>query len=93
MISFLKELESRNELLYWAGWVFLGGSLLCLLMMLISDQGTLVRCRTDEISVLGRNTQGVRVIRLKAGESLVNAARIEEPEDEAEAVEDDSPSE
>ncbi|MDG1708049.1 MAG: DNA gyrase C-terminal beta-propeller domain-containing protein, partial [Emcibacteraceae bacterium] len=28
-------------------------------MMLISDQGTLVRCRTDEISELGRNTQGV----------------------------------
>lgn len=51
-------------------------------MMLISDQGTLVRCRTDEISELGRNTQGVRVIRLKQGELLVNVARIEEPEDD-----------
>ncbi|MDB2410592.1 DNA gyrase subunit A [Pseudomonadales bacterium] len=51
-------------------------------MMLISDQGTLVRCRIDEVSELGRNTQGVRVIRLKEGESLVNVARIDEPEED-----------
>jgi len=51
-------------------------------MMLISDQGTLVRCRTDEVSELGRNTQGVRVIRLKESESLVNIARIEDSADE-----------
>ncbi len=50
-------------------------------MMLISDQGTLVRCRTDEISELGRNTQGVKVIRLRDGELLVNVARIEEPDE------------
>ncbi len=49
-------------------------------IMLISDQGTLVRTRSDEISVLGRNTQGVRVIRLKEGESLVGVARVEESE-------------
>ncbi|NNC54600.1 MAG: DNA gyrase subunit A, partial [Pseudomonadales bacterium] len=47
-------------------------------MMLISDQGTLVRCRTDEVSELGRNTQGVRVIRLKESEALVSIARIED---------------
>ncbi|MGB1191394.1 MAG: DNA gyrase C-terminal beta-propeller domain-containing protein, partial [Pseudomonadales bacterium] len=51
-------------------------------MMLISDQGTLVRCRIDEVSELGRNTQGVRVIRLKEGESLMNVARIDEPEED-----------
>ena len=51
-------------------------------MMLISDQGTLVRCRTDEVSELGRNTQGVRVIRLKEGESLVSVARIEDTDNE-----------
>ncbi|MCK7597105.1 DNA gyrase subunit A [Microbulbifer sp. CAU 1566] len=50
-------------------------------IMLISDQGTLVRTRVDEVSVLGRNTQGVRVIRLKDGESLVGLARIQETED------------
>ncbi|MGB5325996.1 MAG: DNA gyrase subunit A [Pseudomonadales bacterium] len=51
-------------------------------MMLISDQGTLVRCRTDEVSELGRNTQGVRVIRLKQGESLVSIARVEDTDDD-----------
>ncbi|MFA0810796.1 DNA gyrase subunit A [Microbulbifer epialgicus] len=51
-------------------------------MMLISDQGTLVRTRVDEVSVLGRNTQGVRVIRLKSGEKLVGLGRIEEAEGE-----------
>ncbi|MFD1216341.1 DNA gyrase subunit A [Microbulbifer celer] len=50
-------------------------------IMLISDQGTLVRTRVDEVSVLGRNTQGVRVIRLKEGERMVGLARIEEAED------------
>ena len=49
-------------------------------VMLISDQGTLVRTRVDEISVQGRNTLGVRVIRLKEGEQLVNVARIAETE-------------
>ncbi|GAA5525359.1 DNA gyrase subunit A [Microbulbifer aestuariivivens] len=51
-------------------------------IMLISDQGTLVRTRVDEVSVLGRNTQGVRVIRLKEGENLVGLARIQESDDE-----------
>ncbi len=53
-------------------------------LMLISNQGTLVRTRADEISVLGRNTQGVRVIRTKTDESLVSVERIEEPEDDDE---------
>ncbi|TNE78852.1 MAG: DNA gyrase subunit A, partial [Gammaproteobacteria bacterium] len=58
-------------------------------VMLISDQGTMVRTRSEEISVLGRNTQGVRVIRLKENESLVGLARIEEQEEayDEEAVE------
>jgi len=51
-------------------------------LMLISDQGTLVRTRADEVSVQGRNTQGVRVIRLKSDEHLVSVAQIEEPDEE-----------
>jgi DNA gyrase subunit A len=51
-------------------------------LMLITDQGTLVRTRGDEVSILGRNTQGVRVIRLKQGEKLVGLERIEEPSEE-----------
>ena len=50
--------------------------------MLISDQGTLVRTRTDEIAVVSRNTQGVRVIRLKDEENLVGVERIAESEDD-----------
>lgn len=49
-------------------------------IMLISDKGTLVRTRVDEVSVQGRNTQGVRLIRLKEGEKLVGLERVEEPE-------------
>ncbi|MBR9805219.1 DNA gyrase subunit A, partial [bacterium] len=56
-------------------------------MMLISDQGTLVRVRADEVSQLGRNTQGVRVIRLKTNEHLVRVARIEDSDEAAEAAE------
>lgn len=47
-------------------------------IMLISDQGTLVRTRVDEVSVLGRNTQGVRLIKVKTGEHIVGLERIQE---------------
>lgn len=50
-------------------------------IMLISDKGTLVRTRVDEVSVQGRATQGVRLIKLKEGETLVGVARVEEPEE------------
>jgi DNA gyrase subunit A len=50
-------------------------------IMLISDGGTLVRTNAGEISTLGRNTQGVTLIRLRKEEKLVGLARIE-PEDE-----------
>jgi DNA gyrase subunit A len=46
--------------------------------MLISDMGTLVRTGIDEISLQGRNTQGVRLINLRGDESLVGVARIDE---------------
>jgi DNA gyrase subunit A len=49
-------------------------------MMLITDQGTLVRTRVAEVSVSGRNTQGVTLIRLSEGEQLVTAVRVDEPE-------------
>ncbi|MBS0366786.1 MAG: DNA gyrase subunit A [Proteobacteria bacterium] len=46
-------------------------------IMLISSSGTLVRTAVDGISVQGRNTQGVRLIRLDEGERLVGIERIE----------------
>ena len=45
--------------------------------MLISSTGTLVRTPVDEISVSGRNTQGVRLIRLAEGERLTGIERVE----------------
>jgi len=45
-------------------------------VMLISNMGTLVRTAVDEISVLGRNTQGVKLINLKDGESLNSVERV-----------------
>ncbi|MDB6062053.1 MAG: gyrase subunit [Verrucomicrobiaceae bacterium] len=70
------QISERNGGLAGAVQVFGGDEL-----MLISDQGTMVRTRTSEISELSRNTQGVRIIRLKEGEKLVGIERIAEPEE------------
>ncbi|MDE2156494.1 MAG: DNA gyrase subunit A, partial [Xanthomonadaceae bacterium] len=53
-------------------------------LMLISDQGTLVRTRVAEVSQLGRNTQGVTLIRLPADETLVSVMRLDAEEDNGE---------
>jgi DNA gyrase subunit A len=50
--------------------------------MLISSSGTLVRTPVSEISIIGRNTQGVRLIRVESGQRLVGLARIESIEGE-----------
>jgi DNA gyrase subunit A len=46
-------------------------------LMLMSSSGTLVRTRASEISILGRNTQGVRLIRLDDGERLIGVEPVE----------------
>ena len=51
-------------------------------LMLITDGGKLVRTRVNEVSVLGRNTQGVTLIRLSAGERLVGLERIIDDQEE-----------
>jgi DNA gyrase subunit A len=50
-------------------------------IMLISDKGTLVRTRVEEVSTVGRNTQGVRLIRVIEGEHVVGLQRIDEIEE------------
>ncbi len=45
-------------------------------LMLISDQGRLVRTRIDEISIVGRSAQGVRLIQMNEGEHLVGIERV-----------------
>jgi DNA gyrase subunit A len=71
------QLSERNGALIGAVPVAEGDEI-----MLISDQGTLVRTRTDEVSVLGRNTQGVRLINVADNEQLIGVERVEEPEDD-----------
>ncbi len=51
-------------------------------IMLISSSGTLVRTPVSEISIIGRNTQGVRLIRVEDGQRLVGLARIEMVDEE-----------
>lgn len=65
--------SERNGSLVGAVQVFDGEEI-----MLISDQGTMVRTRVDEVSVLSRNTQGVRLIKVKENELLIGLERIEE---------------
>ncbi len=68
--------SERNGAIVGAVQVFDGDEI-----MLISDKGTLVRTRVDEISLQGRNTQGVRLIRLKEEETLVGVVRVDEPDE------------
>jgi len=57
-------------------------------VMLITNGGTLVRTRVSEISVVGRNTQGVKLINLDTDEQLVAVERIEESEADEDEVHD-----
>ncbi|MUL10266.1 DNA topoisomerase (ATP-hydrolyzing) subunit A [Aliivibrio fischeri] len=54
--------------------------------MMITDAGTLVRTRVSEVSQVGRNTQGVTLIRTSENENVVALQRIDEVE-EAEIIE------
>ena len=51
-------------------------------LMLITDGGKLVRTRVNEVSVLGRDTQGVKLISLSTGERLVGLERIADDQEE-----------
>ena len=68
--------SDRNGALVGAIQIFKGDEL-----MLISNMGTLVRTKGDEVSLLGRNTQGVRLIKLRDEEMLNSVSRIEEQEE------------
>jgi DNA gyrase subunit A len=50
-------------------------------IMLITDAGVLIRTRVNEISVIGRNTQGVRLIDLGEGEKLAGVEKVAESEE------------
>jgi len=56
-------------------------------ILLISDQGTMVRTRASEVSQVGRNTQGVTLMRVADNEKLIAVESIEALEDTDEASE------
>lgn len=49
-------------------------------LMIITGHGKIIRLRVADISVIGRNTQGVRLINLGEGEKVVGVARVMEEE-------------
>jgi DNA gyrase subunit A len=53
-------------------------------IMMITDAGTLVRTRVSEVSIVGRNTQGVILIRTAEDENVVGLQRVAEPVDDEE---------
>jgi len=52
-------------------------------MVLITNKGTLVRTRVSEVSVVGRNTQGVKLINVGKGELVVGLAVVDVAEEES----------
>jgi DNA gyrase subunit A len=57
-------------------------------LMMVTNGGKIIRLRIKDIRVIGRNTQGVRLIDLDEGERVVSLARLAEKEDEDEGRED-----
>jgi len=60
-------------------------------LMIITENGIMIRTRVEEISTMGRNTQGVRVINLKDGDGIADVTRVIDTE-EAEPDADEDPS-
>ncbi len=56
-------------------------------VMLITGKGMIIRTRSTEISTMGRNTQGVRLIQTDDGDQLVSIARLAEKDESAEITE------
>ena len=50
--------------------------------MLVTTNGKIIRLRIKDIRIIGRNTQGVRLIELEEGERVVSLARVVEKEEE-----------
>ncbi len=51
-------------------------------LMLISQQGMILRTRAGDIRAIGRATQGVRLIEMEAGDMVVAVAKLAEEKDE-----------
>lgn len=58
-------------------------------VMLVSDNGTLIRCPVDDVRIAGRNTQGVTIFKTDDGATVVSVARLGEASDDEDAEGDD----
>ena len=55
-------------------------------LMIISDKGQVIRTKISGISLMGRTTQGVRLIKLKDGEAVVAVEKILDPDEDLDSV-------
>jgi DNA gyrase subunit A len=55
--------------------------------MLITEHGITIRSKVDKISVIGRNTQGVRLVRLEEGDKVASVATVIVDEEETKSTE------
>ncbi len=55
-------------------------------ILLITDDGTIIRTPVEDIRLCGRNTQGVRVMKLQEGSKVIGVARADKEEEEAEDI-------
>ena len=53
-------------------------------LMIVTDKGKVIRSHAKDVAVIGRNTQGVRLISLEEGEKVVSIAKLAEKEEEEE---------
>ena len=56
-------------------------------ILLITDDGTIIRTRAADVRLCGRSTQGVRIMRLAEGSTVVGVCRAEKEEEEPETAE------
>ena len=53
-------------------------------VMLITEHGIAIRSKVDKISVIGRNTQGVKLVRLEEGDKVASVATVVTDDNEEE---------
>jgi DNA gyrase subunit A len=75
-------LTDKNGKVAGAAHVYAGDQLL-----LITEQGMMIRVACDDIRSMGRNTQGVRVINIDEGDTVVAAVKVVDREDDKEPLE------
>ena len=59
-------------------------------LMLVTDQAKLIRMRVGDMRVIGRSSSGVKLFDVAKGEHIVSAAKIDESEDEADVIAEDT---